>query len=132
MRTLRTVVITVTCVLLVGVAVEAAELFSPPVFGDYGQFVACEIVNVSGQTRAVQFEIIDAAGNVFASGGPFDIGPGQIGGGGAGGTEFYGSYYCHFIVQGNKGQYRAAIKLRNSKPSPEIGTGGDLVVQIAD
>jgi len=31
MKTLRTVVIAVACVLLVGVAVEAAELFSPPV-----------------------------------------------------------------------------------------------------
>ena len=134
MRTLRTVVITVTCVLLVGVAVEAAELFSPPVFGDYGQFVACEIVNVSGQTRTVQWEIIDAAGNVSASGGPLDIGPGQIGGGGAGGgsPEIYGNHYCHFIVQGNKDQYRAAVKLRDLKPFPEIGTGGDLVVQIAD
>jgi hypothetical protein len=132
MKTLRTAVITVACVLLFGIAVEAAELFSPPVFVDHGQLVACEFVNVSGQTRTVQWEIIDAAGDVSASGGPIDVGPGQIGGGGAGGTEIYGSYYCHFIVQGNKDQYRAAIKLRDLKPFPEIGTGGDLVVHIAD
>jgi|MudIll2142460700_1097286.scaffolds.fasta_scaffold145089_1 hypothetical protein len=131
MKTLRTVVIAVACVLLVGVAVEAAELFSPPVFVGHEQLVACELVNTGGQTRTVQWEIIDAAGNVSANGGPLDIGPGQIAGGGAGGTQIYGSYYCHFIVQGIKGQYRAAIKLRDLDPNGFV-TGGDLVVQIAD
>ena len=132
MKTLRTVVITVACVLLIGVAVEAAELFSPPVFVDHGQLVACELVNVSGQTRTVQWEVIDPTGAVIGGGGPFDIGPGQISGGGGGGTEIYGLYYCHFIVEGKKDHYRAAIKLRDLKPYPEFGTGGDLVVHIAD
>ena len=132
MKTLRTVVITVACVLLVSVAAEAAELFSPPVFVDNGQAVACEIVNVSGAIRTVQYEVIDPTGAVIGSGGPIDIGPGQISGGGGGGTNIYGLYYCHFIVEGKKDHYRAAIKLRDIKPSPEIGTGGDLVALTAD
>ena len=132
MKTLRTVVITVACVLLVSVAAEAAELFSPPVFVDHGQLVACEIVNVSGTIRTVQYEVIDPTGAVIGGGGPIDIGPGQISGGGGGGTSIYGLYYCHFIVQGNKGQFRAAIKLRNLDPAPAIGTSGDLVALTAD
>jgi hypothetical protein len=132
MNTLRTVVITVVCVLFVGVAVEAADLYTPPLFVDNGQLVACEIVNVSGTIRTVQWEIINSSGDDIGGGGPIDIGPGQISGGGGGGTSIYGLYYCHFIVQGNKGQFRAAIKLRNLDPAPAIGTSGDLVALTAD
>jgi hypothetical protein len=134
MKTLRTVVITVACVLLAGAAVEAAELFSPPVFVDHGQLVACEIVNVSGKTRTVQWETINASGDVIGNGGPIDIGPGQIGGGGVAGVQVYGVFYCHFIVQGsNTNQYRAAIKLRNPPPPPAgVEFSGDVLALTAD
>ncbi len=126
MKALRTVVITVACVLFACAAAEAADLYSPPLFVDYNQLVVCDIANVSTQTGTVKFEIINPTGTVVSSSDPLTIEPGIIRGGGAGGPEIYGLHYCHFILGGlNKNQVRAAIKIRNSD-------SGDIVTLPAE
>ena len=130
MKILRIIVITVACVLFAGVAAEAADLFSPPLFPAINQFVACQIANVSGRIRTVQWELLSDAGLVAASGGPFNVDPGQAVGGYLviDGAHYGANYYCHFVVQGtNTSQYRAAIKLSNLNNG-----GGDLLALSAD
>ena len=125
MRALRTVVITVVCVLFAYVATEAADLYTPPVWvqtTDPITIIACEIVNVSNQPRTAQWELIDYLGNVVTTSSPIVIQPGAFGGAGSGGGA-PGWFYCHFIVQGiDKNLWRAAIKLRSNGPPPGTDT----------
>jgi hypothetical protein len=126
MKTLKTVMIAISCMILGGAAAEAADLFTPPLFVGDNQLVACEIVNVGGKTRTFQLEIIDSAGIVQGSGGN-TLAPGQSGGGGIASSSIFGLFYCHFIVQGGVDNFRAAIKLRSSA----LGSG-DLVTLPAN
>ena len=90
-----------------------------------GQFVHCHIVNVSAQTRHFDFQIIEASGAVHASG-ENTLGPGQSGGAGASVGLNPGLFYCRFIVEGQKANFRAAIK------RSATAVGGDLIAIPAD
>lgn len=115
----------VVAVLWLGAA-EAADMYTPPLYVGEGQLVACEITNISGQTRTFTFEIVAADGSISASGGNI-LAPGQSGGGGAASPLIRGLHYCHFDAAGQKTQWRAAIKLR----TPGL-SNGDLVTLPAD
>lgn len=126
MKTLRIIVVTVVWVLFIGVAAEADDLYSPPLFPAVNQFVFCHVANVSGRTGTIQWEIIRDDGVVVKTGGPVNVGTGQVVGSGifidCTTYECEVNYYCHFVVSGKAGQYRAAIKLSNLNNG-----GGDLV-----
>jgi hypothetical protein len=124
MRTLGIVVIAAVCLLLAAAITEAADMYTPPVFVD-NEFVNCQVTNISAQTRTFQFEIINSSGIIVAQGGN-TLGPGQSGFGGAASASIHGLLYCHFIVSGQKTNFRAAITIR-----PEA-FGRDVLALPAD
>lgn len=111
MRTFKVIVLVVAFTLLMTAAASAADLFTPPVLIGATESASCDLVNVSAQSRTVNVELINESGVAVLQGGPAVLAPGQVRSTGAGGLAVSDRFiYCHWAVEGEKINYRAAIK----------------------
>lgn len=117
METFKAIVLTVAFTLLITSVASAAELFTPAILisAISEDSVQCQLVNVSAQSRTISIELINESGLVIHSGSPSELAPGHVTVAGGGGQQVAGRFiYCHFTVEGVKGNYRGAITRNNN------------------
>jgi len=124
MKTLKTIVIALAFMLFVTAAAEAVNLFTVPLFAGDGDFLVCEIVNVSNGSRIVHTQLIRDDGSVASDSGNVLLAAGEVGTTAVAGVDLPGSGYCRFTVT-SKFHFRAGAKINS-------GSGSDFVFAPAE
>lgn len=89
-------------------AVQAGDLFTPPVFVADNENFACGIVNVGPRTRLVHILINNGSGGTTGDSGNLSLAPGAV----ASWVNVDVNQqfrYCHFIVEGGKKEHYRAV-----------------------
>ncbi len=110
MKPLRTDVTIIGFAALIAIAVAgvaaAGQLFTPPLYVNSGENVACEIANVDHKAHTVAINVVNSAGAVVSS---FST---TLAAGRSTQEDFSstgGRYYCSFIFSGDNEDFRASI-----------------------
>ena len=103
--------VALTASLGVGRVVEAADLFTSPLFVAANDRLECLIANVGAATRNIRIQVKNNDGSSLADTGSFPLpGGGFVGDGGT--TTGGSGIYCQFTVEGSKHAYRASATIR--------------------
>jgi len=119
MKTLKTIVIALAFMLFVTAAAEALNLFTAPLFAGDGDFLVCEIVNVSNGSRIVHTQLIRDDGSVAFDSGNVLLAAGAVGTTAVAGADLPGSGYCQFTVT-SKFHFRAGAKIATGSGSDSV------------
>ena len=103
----------VALLLCVDGVVEAADLFTSPLFVAPNDRFECLIANVGPATRTIRIQVKGNDGSSLSDTGSFALpGGGFVGDGGV--TTGGSGIYCQFTVQGSKKAFRASGTIRLS------------------
>src|SRR5262249_54484810 len=114
-RGLMTKIVTTIAVLVaVSGAAQAADLYTPPIWGGNSnqQYILCKIANVTTKNKIVNVEVLGSTGSQLMTSGDQTLTPGQA-------YALFAGYNlndqvrCHFHGPGVKGGYRAQATFIN-------------------